>query len=65
MTAQTQISISKAHPIAAPAVSQDIQGRAPVEARDLIGDGVTREISLDGQIYTLRITKLGKLILTK
>jgi hemin uptake protein HemP len=35
------------------------------DARRLIGDGATATISLDGQVYTLRITRAGKLILTK
>ena len=34
-------------------------------ARELTGSGQTAEIVLDGQIYTLRITRSGKLILTK
>ncbi|WP_138472878.1 hemin uptake protein HemP [Poseidonocella sp. HB161398] len=34
-------------------------------ARELIGEGSTAHILLDGQVYTLRITKAGKLILTK
>ncbi|AJE49027.1 Hemin uptake protein hemP [Celeribacter indicus] len=37
----------------------------PLNARTLITDGATRQIDLDGQIYTLRITRAGKLILTK
>ncbi len=35
------------------------------DARELTGDGVCAQIALDGQIYTLRITRAGKLILTK
>ena len=35
------------------------------DARVLVSGGVTAEISLDGEIYVLRITKQGKLILTK
>ena len=35
------------------------------DARDLIKTGTTALIHLDGQIYTLRITRAGKLILTK
>lgn len=35
------------------------------DARDLIQNGVKAEIILDGQTYTLRITRAGKLILTK
>lgn len=34
-------------------------------ARDLTAGGVTAVIDLDGQNYTLRITRMGKLILTK
>lgn len=35
------------------------------DARDLILNGVRANIVLDGQTYTLRITRAGKLILTK
>jgi hemin uptake protein HemP len=35
------------------------------DARALTGGGTTALIVLDGQIYTLRITRAGKLILTK
>ncbi len=35
------------------------------DARRLTGGGHLAQIFLDGQIYTLRITKAGKLILTK
>ena len=39
--------------------------QAPVyDARDLTRDGIAA-IVLDGQVYTLRITRAGKLILTK
>ena len=34
-------------------------------ARDLTAGGVQAQIELDGQVYTLRITRAGKLILTK
>ncbi|MFD1194419.1 hemin uptake protein HemP [Seohaeicola saemankumensis] len=34
-------------------------------ARDLTQGGSQARIELDGQIYTLRITRAGKLILTK
>ena len=34
-------------------------------ARDLTEGGTQAQIELDGQIYTLRITRAGKLILTK
>lgn len=35
------------------------------DARDLIENGVQARIVLDGSVYLLRITKAGKLILTK
>ena len=35
------------------------------EARTLTRGGNLAQIALDGQIYTLRITRQGKLILTK
>ncbi|EDM69728.1 hypothetical protein RAZWK3B_07954 [Roseobacter sp. AzwK-3b] len=35
------------------------------DARALTDGGQTATIVLDGQIYTLRITRAGKLILTK
>lgn len=35
------------------------------DARDLVGAGQTAAILLDGKVYTLRITRAGKLILTK
>lgn len=38
---------------------------ATYDARDLIRNGIQAHIVLDGQTYTLRITRTGKLILTK
>lgn len=35
------------------------------DARALTQNGQLAQIHLDGQLYTLRITKAGKLILTK
>ena len=35
------------------------------QARDLTLGGTSAQIVLDGQVYTLRITRAGKLILTK
>lgn len=35
------------------------------DARDLVGEDGTAEILLDNQRYRLRITRAGKLILTK
>lgn len=34
-------------------------------ARELTDGGITAQIELDGAVYTLRITRAGKLILTK
>lgn len=40
--------------------------RVPLhDARDLTAGGQTAQIHLDGQLYCLRITRAGKLILTK
>jgi|TARA_R110002073_G_scaffold22414_4_gene77399 hemin uptake protein HemP len=36
-----------------------------VSARDLMQGGTQAQIELDGKIYDLRITRAGKLILTK
>ena len=49
------------HPIPADQ-SEDVP---TYDARDLIRSGVRADIVLDGQTYTLRITRAGKLILTK
>lgn len=35
------------------------------DARDLIKNGVQACVLLDGQVYYMRITRAGKLILTK
>jgi hemin uptake protein HemP len=35
------------------------------DARALTAGGTQAQIELDGQVYTLRITRAGKLILTK
>lgn len=48
---------ARPHPAAAPLPLHD--------ARDLTGGGAMANILLDGQVYTLRITRAGKLILTK
>lgn len=45
---------------------QDAAQRAPShDARKLTGGGDTAELVLDGKPYMLRITRAGKLILTK
>lgn len=45
---------------------QRVASRPPVhDARALTQGGITAQIELDGIIYNLRITRAGKLILTK
>lgn len=41
------------------------EGIPTYDARELVGDGVQVRIVLDDQTYWLRITRAGKLILTK
>lgn len=49
-----------------PALHEAPLREAPLhEARALTGGGLQARIALDGQVYTLRITRAGKLILTK
>jgi len=49
-----------------PAKSERGTGDLPVyDARDLVGGEVQACITLDGQVYYLRITRSRKLILTK
>jgi hemin uptake protein HemP len=50
-------------PTPTPRPAQDIVDT--YDARDLIRNGVQACIVLDGQTYVLRITRAGKLILTK
>lgn len=45
--------------------TQRVQSLPSHAARDLTEGGTQAQIELDGQIYTLRITRAGKLILTK
>ena len=50
--------MTAAHPL--------VQDDAPLhDARALTAGGPQARILLDGQVYTLRITRQGKLILTK
>jgi hemin uptake protein HemP len=46
-------------------IANDDQSRPEHDARALTAGGVAATIRLDGQTYTLRITRMGKLILTK
>lgn len=49
----------------APQAVQRSQPLPSHDARNLTMGGMQAQIDLDGQIYTLRITRAGKLILTK
>jgi hemin uptake protein HemP len=53
---------TREHPILQPAATSE---DARHDARDLTAGGSTARIVLDGKVYTLRITRAGKLILTK
>jgi len=46
-------------------LGEDVTEPARYDARELVGAGRTATILLDGQTYILRITRAGKLILTK
>lgn len=52
-------------PAPAPCVPAATDGTVVYDARDLIVNGVKAHILLNGQAYTLRITRAGNLILTK
>ena len=49
---------------AAPSATEEF-AMTPMTTRALTGNGIRARIELDGQSYTLRITRAGKLILTK
>ncbi|WP_299687767.1 hemin uptake protein HemP [uncultured Tateyamaria sp.] len=51
--------------VPAPTAAPDAPPIDTYDARDLIKDGAQASIVLDGQVYYLRITRAGKLILTK
>lgn len=57
--------MSHMHSHPAPQSVDPADETALYDARALILNGVKAEIVLDGQSYTLRITRAGKLILTK
>ncbi len=56
-------------PDPAPAAAEPVapaDAAVPIHsAREMTGGGVIAYIELDGRLYTLRITKAGKLILTR
>lgn len=51
--------------LSSPRTQDNADDTAVYDARDLIVNGLKANIVLDGQTYTLRITRAGKLILTK
>ena len=51
--------------IARPLPKPEINTHPVYDARDLTEGGTQAQIQLDDQLYTLRITRAGKLILTK
>ncbi|WP_036636295.1 hemin uptake protein HemP [Paenirhodobacter enshiensis] len=61
MTAQTYFT----DPRPALAIARPAQTVPQHDARSLTAGGHLAQIDLDGQLYTLRITRAGKLILTK
>ena len=46
-------------------IGTDVPIMETYDARDLVKNGIQASIVLDGQVYYLRITRAGKLILTK
>lgn len=54
-----------AHPLALDRASEATSPDPAYDARMLVGRDATARIVLDSKIYTLRITRAGKLILTK
>jgi hemin uptake protein HemP len=57
--------MSTQHPIPRPAASIHRAQTPTYDVRDLVGVDGTADILLDDQVYRLRITRAGKLILTK
>ncbi len=53
------------HKMQAAVISLDANSVPDYQARDLTKGGQTAQIVLDDKVYTLRITRAGKLILTK
>ncbi len=49
----------------APVTPTDLKSLPTYAARELTAGGELAQIVLDTQVYTLRITRAGKLILTK
>jgi hemin uptake protein HemP len=47
------------------AMKDDKPSIATVEAKKLLGERGVLRIDLDGEVYTLRMTRNGRLILTK
>lgn len=58
-------AISRPVPDSIPVRTAEADAAPCHDARDLVGAGVQARIDLDGKTYWLRITRAGKLILTK
>ena len=61
----TRLQAPVAHPAATRSVIALTESAPLHDARELTKGGVQARIALDGQVYALRITRAGKLILTK
>lgn len=61
----TRLQAPVAHPAATRSVIAPTESAPLHDARALTKGGVQARIALDGQVYALRITRAGKLILTK
>ncbi len=51
--------------VTTPRMGQPVSSLPLHDATDLTAGGIQAQIRLNDQVYTLRITKAGKLILTK
>lgn len=57
--------MSTQHPLPRPVAAVARAETPTYDVRDLVGVDGTADILLDNQLYRLRITRAGKLILTK
>lgn len=64
MSDKLQVQVSDEPPAVSAAPLGATQPAPRISSRELIKDGNGVEIDHDGRIYKLRITQLGKLILT-
>lgn len=59
------VAVSQVLPDVQPQTPPKEQGRGLVTSRELLGGANTLLIEHQGMVYTLRLTRNGKLILTK